>query len=106
MKITNRRVPIAYIALLTAAMLLFTACGAPAGEVVSSASSQTVQQQTPAHAAMTEELKALLDADPELMALMEKSLAAAAAITPTRRRALTSCMIFWIGRPPVCRGTC
>uniref|UniRef100_UPI003FEE6BFE phosphatidylserine decarboxylase n=1 Tax=Gemmiger formicilis TaxID=745368 RepID=UPI003FEE6BFE len=74
--------PIAYIALLTAAMLLFTACGAPADEVVSSAASQTVQQQTPAHAAMTEELKALLDADPELMALMEKSLAAAAAINP------------------------
>ena len=60
MKITNRRVPIAYIALLTAAMLLFTACGTPAGEAVSSAASQTVQQQTPAHAAMTEELKALL----------------------------------------------
>ncbi len=82
MKITNRRVPIACITLLTAAMLLFTACGAPAGEAVSSAASQTVQQQTPAHAAMTEELKALLDADPELMALMEKSLAAAAAINP------------------------
>ena len=71
------------LALLLAAVLMLCACvqGALADGPAADAQ-PALQAAVQTHAAMTEDLKALLDADPALTALMEKSLAAAAAINP------------------------
>lgn len=71
------------LALLIAAVLALSVCVQTVLADGSPVSAQPVRQEdVQTHAAMTEDLKALLEADPKLMALMEESLAAAAAINP------------------------
>lgn len=70
----------AALALMLAALLLVSVWCQSVQAAADPAAGQ--QQSLQNHAAMTEELKELLDADPALMALMEKSLSAAAKKNP------------------------
>lgn len=80
---SHRFNPMRLSALLTALALLLSLCVQAAWADASPTGAPAVTQEAvQTHAAMTEDLKALLEADPALMALMEKSLAAAAVINP------------------------